>query len=574
MALGKSDTCYDIKHKKRGRPRLRDKQSGNKSDYEVMCGTIHTPTFATESTTATTATTVTMTTAQQHHHPSSSPATAVHQTTTSSQQQQRTIQPAEPIIIQETVEAFQALPPATTSSPSTAASSMLQSTNNDNPTHEFLHHPLDLDGLQFPFDELTFSGDAMMQNYMLPFDDMLPLDGATSAYASLPATNHHNATFHADHHPQGVPDQHQQGHPTSMDTCMDGMVTTSSPMPATTTTSNTHNNKVSLDDQNPTMATLVLSMDVCCARVSEQVTEMWGYYPQELAHRSLYDFVSSKDTDRLSKLHRLLLDNVLETGRQRILPTTQRTTSDLFHTTTFKQLATVASGASTFTDTLRIKKRCGSEDEVFEIAISVGGGLGADLAQPSTLPKLYILAQLRKSSNIPRASSSSPTLPRNRTLTTSSSSSSSSSSSPSSPSKSSFSNHRPKTPPTRFSPSPPRIRLGSQSYMPSSPPKVNIAPTRGLDIRPTFNQPSSSASLICPSPTLRTTPATAVNHPTTQYFLQTSSSMLNAAASAAQSRNRCMSQPLVTHMAANNDKAIGAVENNRTLEMSIRSLLC
>lgn len=549
-----------------------------------MCGTIHTPTFATESTT-TTATTAAMAT---QHHPStsslsSSPTAAVHQTTTSSQQQQRAIQPAEPIIIQETVEAFHAsLPPVTTSSPSTAASSMLQSTNNDNPTHEFLHHPLDLDGLQFPFDELTFSGDAMMQNYMLPFDDMLPLDDATNAYASLPATNHHNATFHANHHPQGVPDHQQQqqgGHPTSMDMCMDGMVTTSSssPMPTTTTTSNSNNSKVSLDDQNPTMATLVLSMDVCCARVSEQVTEMWGYYPQELAHRSLYDFVSSKDTDRLSKLHRLLLDNVLEIGRQRILPTTQRTTSDLFHTTTFKQLATVASGASTFTDTLRIKKRCGSEDELFEIAISVGGGLGADLAQPSTLPKLYILAQLRKSSNTPRASSSSPTLPLHRTLNTSSSSSSSSTSSspsPSSPSISSFNNQRPKTPPTRFSPSPPRIRLGSQSYMPSSPPKVNIAPTRGLDIRPTFNQPSSSASLICPSPTLRTAPATTVNHPTTQYFLQTSSSMLNAAASAAQSRNRCMSQPLVTHMAANNDKAIGAVENNRTLEMSIRSLLC
>ena len=534
MSLGKSDTCYDIKHKKRGRPRLRDKQTGNKNDYEVMCGTIHTPTFANEST--------------------SSPTTATHPITTSSQQP--TNQSAGPIIIHETMEAFHALPHTTTSS------NMLQLTNNDMPTtHAFLHHPLDLDGLQFPFDELTFTGDAMMQNYILPFDDMLPLDGATHAYATLPETHH-------------VPDHHQQQQQrsTSVDISMDDRIAPSSSSSMPTMTSNKNNNNVSLDDQNPTMATLVLSMDVCCARVSEQVTEMWGYYPQELAHRSLYDFVSSKDTDRLSKLHRLLLDNVIETARQRMLPTTQRTTSDLFHTTTFKQLATVASGASTFTDTLRIKKRCGNEDEFFEIAISVGGGLGADLSQPSTLSELYILAQLRKSST-QRASSLSPTLLHHRTSTTSPSSSTSSSSS--------FNHHhRPKTPPTRFSPSPPRIRLGSKSYMPSSPPKVNIAPTRGLDIRPTFNQPSSSASLMCSSPTLRTTPTTTVSHgshvthPTTQYFLQTSSSMLNAAASAAQSRNRCMSQPMVTHMAATNDKAIGAVENNRTLEMSIRSLLC
>ena len=65
-------------------------------------------------------------------------------------------------------------------------------------------------------------------------------------------------------------------------------------------------------------------------------------------------------------------------------------------------------------------------------------------------------------------------------------------------------------------------------------------------------------------------------HPTTQYFLQTSSSTLNAAASAAQSRTRPITQhsSAVDNTMADNDKAVGKTDSNRKAEMSIRSLLC
>ena len=71
-------------------------------------------------------------------------------------------------------------------------------------------------------------------------------------------------------------------------------------------------------------------------------------------------------------------------------------------------------------------------------------------------------------------------------------------------------------------------------------------------------------------------------HPTTQYFLQTSSSTLNAAASAAQTKTRGGPGYSFTPMAgsrgaddlAPNDRATGKTESNPKMEMSITSLLC
>ncbi|RUS23495.1 hypothetical protein BC938DRAFT_475048 [Jimgerdemannia flammicorona] len=155
-------------------------------------------------------------------------------------------------------------------------------------------------------------------------------------------------------------------------------------------------------DHQQRVITVYLSMEICCARVSDEVYELWEYYPQELAHRSLYDFISGNDTERLARLHRLLLDNVMAVGQRNDphyrpgnLPPTERTSSDLFFHTSPMVLSAVASGSQTFSDTLHIKKRSG-DYELFEMKVYLGGGLGADLSNPATYSKLYVVAMLTK----------------------------------------------------------------------------------------------------------------------------------------------------------------------------------
>ncbi|KAI9314510.1 hypothetical protein BX666DRAFT_1967440 [Dichotomocladium elegans] len=501
IGLGKADTCYDIKHKKRGRPRIRSKSSGdNRSDYEVMCGTIQTPTF-TASTRSPPPTTAPATTPSPQKLEQQSPLS----------DSQHHSQPA------------LALAP----SPPPPSPSIILQQQQQQPS-EFLE-PFDLD---FSFDDLTFPDDALVQGYLMPhyLTDI-------SLNSSACANNNSALGIQIDDMAMQVVScaddvEQQEERQTTMPQSL--------PSPRSESS-----------DIKNVEAKLVLSMDVCCARVSEQVTEMWGYYPQELAHRSLYDFVSPKDTGRLARLHRMLLDNVADVARQSELPQTERTTSDLFHNARFDTLiSSIANGSSTFSDTLHIKKRSGDED-LYEILVSIGGGLGADLARSTSLSRLYIVAQLRKYEYQVRARS--PTVTDRRDDR---------SKSPSSLGAQTLTT-------TVLRPQQQRTQPYSCSTITPispSPPKINIAPITGLLKRP---------PTITALPRSFSSPAAPVNHPTTQYFLQTSSSTLNAAAWAAQSysRNRCFNGPTAVHT-ADNDKALGAREPSRTVEMSIRSLLC
>ncbi|ORZ10112.1 hypothetical protein BCR42DRAFT_454633 [Absidia repens] len=146
-----------------------------------------------------------------------------------------------------------------------------------------------------------------------------------------------------------------------------------------------------------TKVTFVLSMELCCTRVSNDITMTWGYYPQELTHRSMYDFIAVQSKDRLSQLHRRLLDNVVEettrqdpAQRHQIPPSTERTTSDLYHQKTIDELSIMANGSRFFADCLHVKTRFGPI-ELYDISFYLGGGLGADLEDVSTLAKLYII---------------------------------------------------------------------------------------------------------------------------------------------------------------------------------------
>jgi hypothetical protein len=94
--------------------------------------------------------------------------------------------------------------------------------------------------------------------------------------------------------------------------------------------------------------------------------------------------------------------------------------------------------------------------------------------------------------------------------------------------------------------------------------------------------PPPTPSRFAPTPVAARATAS-YTHPTTQYFLQTSSSTLNAAASAAQTKTRggpgysftpISSTRGATDDLAPNDRATGKTESNPKMEMSITSLLC
>ena len=134
---------------------------------------------------------------------------------------------------------------------------------------------------------------------------------------------------------------------------------------------------------------IFLSMDMRCARVSDEALEYLGLYPQQLAHRSLYDFLAS--TNGLENIHRCLLDTT--TANRTTSKIT--TTSDQFVTVSPSQLLSIANGSQTFKETLHFKQPNGaSYFDPLEARFYLGGGLGADLFVPSSLDHLYIVCLL------------------------------------------------------------------------------------------------------------------------------------------------------------------------------------
>ncbi|KAL0077098.1 Zn(2)-C6 fungal-specific transcription factor [Phycomyces blakesleeanus] len=165
----------------------------------------------------------------------------------------------------------------------------------------------------------------------------------------------------------------------------------------------------------PTVITMFLSMEVCCARVSDEVQSILGYYPQELSHRSLYEFLASSDsTNTLGRMHRLLLDNVTAVAQKvdpryqpkNVLPT-ERTTSDVFFSVSPATLCIVTNGSQTFTGTLEMKRTDGTTESL-QVQLYLGGGLGADLYTPSTLSGLYIVCLLTRFTETSTNSTDSP----------------------------------------------------------------------------------------------------------------------------------------------------------------------
>ncbi|CEP17157.1 hypothetical protein [Parasitella parasitica] len=142
------------------------------------------------------------------------------------------------------------------------------------------------------------------------------------------------------------------------------------------------------------MMTMFLSMDLCCARISDESIQFLNTNPTQMGHCSLYDIIHPDSSETLSRLHRIFLDNC---HRQVTRPLSfTPASSNTFLTTSAAQLLSIANGSQTIKETLKFKSPSPSFPSLFECQFHLGGGFGGDLFAPNTLNQLYMVCLVTK----------------------------------------------------------------------------------------------------------------------------------------------------------------------------------
>ncbi|CAG8720733.1 25928_t:CDS:2, partial [Dentiscutata erythropus] len=161
--------------------------------------------------------------------------------------------------------------------------------------------------------------------------------------------------------------------------------------------------QIPLSEISPTITMFLTTAGAHCAKASDECLVNMGYYPYELVHKSLYEYVPPPDCERLQKLIDSLLENA-HRYHHTLQSTHQYTyqppsfdhpvTSDDpgFCHATPEQLQIPAYGTLIeAADMIHLKQRNGQYD-LYNVKTYLGGGLGADLTRKDTWSKLYIVA--------------------------------------------------------------------------------------------------------------------------------------------------------------------------------------
>lgn len=360
--------------------------------------------------------------------------------------------------------------------------------------------------------------------------------------------------------------------------------------------------------------TLFLSLDLCCARASEETIILWGYHPQELAHKSIYAIVASMDKPMIQRMHERLLEDIWHKSSTskyediRHLFPSERVISSLVSQADPSALTGLAEEGHVFTETISIIKRLGDRER-FQVSLYLGGGLGGNLRFKATFSKLYIVAKFTRmgiSVSDSRRVRSDPN--RSRGLNGDASPKQQQQQQQDGEEIAIFSNVeelpvRPGLLPGHFSRN---CRLNTISF--SDPksvlsPRVHVAlkhdvsqqkhfrlsaPNQSTPLHAIPGNPSSTQAYRHAPTFARNTAvhsffnrATTSASPTMQYFLQTSSSSLNAAASAIQGRQPSETETETEAISggagpnSRGNKALGKTDGTQQQapRMSIRSLL-
>ncbi|RCH77689.1 hypothetical protein CU098_004582, partial [Rhizopus stolonifer] len=151
---------------------------------------------------------------------------------------------------------------------------------------------------------------------------------------------------------------------------------------------------------------IFITLDLCCARASDESFDFLDLYPQELSHRSIYDFILPGEEGHIAKIHRHLLNNVTHQHQNKIPNNVLRSSSDLFYSTAPKRLMDIANGSQTFKQTIKFRRK--EKEQEMNASFYLGGGLGADLLQSESLSQLYIVCVLSPTIPVKKTGSSPP----------------------------------------------------------------------------------------------------------------------------------------------------------------------
>ncbi|KAL9542133.1 hypothetical protein MBANPS3_008769 [Mucor bainieri] len=147
------------------------------------------------------------------------------------------------------------------------------------------------------------------------------------------------------------------------------------------------------------MMTMFLSMDLCCARISDESMQFLNTNPTQMGHCSFYDIIHPESAETLSRLHRILLDNCHRHVAQPI--SFKPASSETFLTTSAAQLLSIANGSPTIKETLKFKSSSPSSlSSLFECRFYLGGGLGGDLFASNSLDQLYMVCLVTRKPSV------------------------------------------------------------------------------------------------------------------------------------------------------------------------------
>lgn len=150
-------------------------------------------------------------------------------------------------------------------------------------------------------------------------------------------------------------------------------------------------------DDGP-LITIYASFDnIACGRVSDECLQLLGFYPQELAHQPLFDFVHHHDRGKLVRLVENLINACNSRHPNSVFTPTECISSSfpaLFDMRP-QDLLAIAPGSPIVTDTMRMRQRNESFD-LMTLRMYIGGALGADIDRRETLSRAYLVISLAK----------------------------------------------------------------------------------------------------------------------------------------------------------------------------------
>lgn len=140
------------------------------------------------------------------------------------------------------------------------------------------------------------------------------------------------------------------------------------------------------------VVTMICSTNLQCARVSDECSALLGYQPSELNERSLFELVHPSETSRLQDIWTSLIDPV------GVVPQTVPAAAEIVMSTPSARLMTPAAGTIFVQENMRLRQRNGMYD-FYSVRLHLGGGFGIDLYRRETLDRAYIVASLLKLGN-------------------------------------------------------------------------------------------------------------------------------------------------------------------------------